>query len=135
MLDGSATNGILSSRAAAVGSGFRSAAPTNAATSIAAARNAAARPNAPSLRGDRGFLSAARSRLGAARERVGDRVDERGQARPPARGDVVVKAEDVVVGHGRYARPAGPPGDDRRGLPAVGGLVVGQEDELRPGGD
>src|ERR1700723_3809164 len=109
MLDGSATNGILSSRAAAVASGFRSAAPTNAATSIAAAVKAAARPNAPSLRGGLGYLRAARSRLGAAGGRVGDLVDQRGQARAPARGDVVVQAEDVVVLDGRQGRPAGPP--------------------------
>src|ERR1700735_2470779 len=70
-----------------------------------------------------------------ARERVGERVDQRGHARPPARGDVVVQAEGVVVPHGRYDRPAGPRGDHRRGLAAVGGLVVLQEDELRPGGD
>src|SRR3984957_6925194 len=77
---------------------------------------------------------AARSRLGA-RERAGDRVDQRGHARPPARGDVVVQAEDVAVLNGRHLPPAWPPGDDRRGLAAVGGLAVGQEDELRPGGD
>ena len=42
--DGRWTNGILSSRAATVASGLRSAAPTRALTSVAATRKAAATP-------------------------------------------------------------------------------------------
>ena len=85
MLDGSGTNGILSSSAAAVASGFRSAAPTNAATSIAAARKTAARPNAPSFaRPELGISALPAHDLALLSSALAICDDQRRQPRPPA---------------------------------------------------
>src|SRR5689334_24257513 len=63
-----------------------------------------------------------------------DLGDQLRQPWSPAGGDVVVQPDDLVVVHRRDDGPAGPPGDHRWALAAAGGLVVGQEDELRAGG-
>src|SRR6516225_2255602 len=77
------TNGILSTRAAAVATGFRLAAPTRALTSAAATRKTAAAPSRPA------FLTRF-SRARGVLDRLGDLRDELRQARPPPGGDVVV---------------------------------------------
>src|SRR5215469_8049053 len=120
------TNGILSASAAAVASGFRSAAPTMTPTSAAATRKIAAAASAPA-----GLMLVSRGRR--LLDRLGDLGDKQRQPRTPPRRHVVVQADDLVVPHRGDGRPAWTLGDHGRALAAVRGLVVGQEDELRPG--
>src|SRR5215469_3138266 len=115
------TNGILSSSAAAVANGFRSAAPTSALTSAAAIRKTTAAPSTPA------FLTP------AAPARSPGRSVRRAAGGAAPTGTRCHRSAGSP--HLPHRQPAGPPGDHGGGLPAVAWLVVGEEDELRPGRD